>query len=307
MAGELKGDVRGDLRGGVCGAGVFGGFHAGKYAGLPGARLAAVYDVDLSRAEALAQTHGGRGFNDVGAFLAAVDVVTVASPADSHADLARAALAAGKPTYVEKPLATTVQDGQALVDLAAKRALVLACGHQERVVFAAMGLMGVAERPLRIESVRRGLPNARNRDVSCVLDLMIHDLDLALQLAAGEAIAAEAEGGFDQLAAEVTFASGLTAAFEASRVAKARERTMRIVYPAGEVRVDFLAPRFENATPHRLNPDFAATPDGRDPLGASVARFLAAVRGEAARPAATGEDGLRALDLALAVEHAAGI
>jgi predicted dehydrogenase len=293
------------LKAGVAGAGVFGGYHARKYASLPGVTLTAVFDHHGPHAEALAAELGAKAFSDLDAFLAAVDVVTVATPGDSHAGIAWAALSAGRHTYVEKPLAATQADALALVGAAGARGLTLACGHQERVVFEAMGLTRVPERPVRIEAVRRGTPSPRNRDVSAALDLMIHDLDLGLALAGGW-IGASAEGGFDEVAAEVDFGGGLTGRFEASRTAGARERTMRVAYPSGAVEIDFLAPSFVNTTPFPLDPDFAATAAGRDPLGTSVAAFLAAVRGEG-RPSVTGEEGAAALELALAVQAAAGL
>jgi predicted dehydrogenase len=284
---------------------VFGGYHARKYAGLPGVRLAAVYDHHRVHAEALAGALGAEAFDDLDAFLAAIDAVTVATPADTHGDIALAALRAGRHAYVEKPLAIASAEAAALVEAARAGGRVLACGHQERVVFEAMGLMDLPERPVRIEAVRLGTPSARNRDVSCVPDLMIHDLDLALALAGeGAARPIDAGGGFDAAWAEVDFGGGLTGRFEASRAAQARARTMRLVYPSGVVEIDFLKPAFANGTGHRLDPGFSQTPQGRDPLGASVARFVAAVDGSAARPAVTGEEGARALDLALAVETA---
>ena len=293
------------VQAGVAGAGVFGGYHARKYASLPGVRLAAVFDHSRTRAESLAAELGAQAFDDLAAFLAAVEVVTVATPGDSHAPIARAALEAGRHAYVEKPLATTRGDADALVALAAEKGLVLACGHQERVVFQAMGLMATGERPSRIEAVRMGAPSDRNRDVSCVLDLMIHDLDLALALSGGwESV--EAAGDFDEVEAQVYFGRGLTGRFEASRVAKKRKRTMKLGYASGSVKIDFLAPSFSNGTPHALNPDFAATDAGRDPLGASVGAFLAAVRGEG-QPSVTGAQGAAALDLALAIEAGAGL
>jgi predicted dehydrogenase len=298
------------IKAGVIGAGVFGTFHARKYASLPDVALAAVFDPDAGRGGRLADALGAAAFTDLDAFLAAVDVVTIASPADSHGAMAHRALAAGRHAYVEKPLATTEREGAALVELARAGGRILACGHQERLVFAAMGLLQSHETPLRLESVRRGTPNDRNRDVSCVLDLMIHDLDLGLTLAGegawdGSAPDVSASGGFDEARAEIRFASGLIGVFEASRVAAARERTMRIVYPSGVVEIDFLKPAFDNRSALVLNEAFATTPNGRDPLGASVGAFLAAVRADADRPAVTGDEGLRALALALAVERAA--
>ncbi len=296
----------------MAGAGVFGGYHARKYAELEGVDLVGVFDVDAGRAAALAAPLGARAFASLDDLLAQVDVLTVASPASTHAATALAALAAGRPVYLEKPLATTLEDADKVLAEAARRGLPVAVGHQERVVFQSMGLFDATEKPLRLEAVRRGPPSDRSRDVSVVLDLMIHDLDLALALTDADPVAVEAEGAFvandtlDRVWADVTFADGFSAVFDASRVAEGRERTMRIVYPSGELEIDFVARTFRNTTPFALNEDFADTAAGRDPLGASVRAFVDAAAGRSPRPLATGEEAARALDLALAVEQAAG-
>ncbi len=298
------------LRGGVIGAGVFGGYHARQYARLPGVTLSGVYDTHPDRAAKIAMPLGGRAFSDMDAFLAEVDVVTIASPATFHAEQALAALAAGKAVYVEKPIAVSLADAEAMRAAAERAGLVLACGHQERVVFAAMGLLDAPEPPLMLEAVRHGPPSPRSQDVSAVLDLMIHDLDLILTIAHAEPATAEGEGArgpngvWDQARAEVTFESGFTAILDSSRLAPERRRTMRIVYARGEVEIDFVARTFRNSTPFALNPEFADTPAAQDPLGASVEGFLAAVRGEAARPVVAAGEAIAALDLALAVEQA---
>lgn len=298
------------LRGGVIGAGVFGGYHARQYAQAEGAGLAAVFDPDLERAREVATRHGATAFDDLDAFLAAVDVVTVASPGVRHAEGALAALRAGRSVYVEKPLAVDLEEADRILSEAGRRGLVVACGHQERVVFDAIGLFSAPERPLRLEAVRQGPQSQRSLDISVVLDLMVHDIDLALSLASGAPLAAEGEGdvaysgGLDAVRAEVTFDDGFTAVFDASRMAPERRRTMRVVYPSGELEIDFLARSFRNTTRFDLNPDFAETPGARDPLGASVGAFLACVRGERDRPVVTGEEAAQALDLALAIEQA---
>ena len=296
-----------DLKAGVVGAGVFAGFHARKYASLPDVALAGVYDPDTARARELAADLGVRAFDALQDLLDACHMITVASPASTHARVAEQAVAAGRHLYVEKPLARTLDDGAALVEHAVLRRLVLACGHQERMVFAAMGLLDTPEPPRRLQSVRRGLPGPRSRDVSCVLDLMIHDLDLALQLGGDDIVSVTASGEFDEVRAEIVFRGGLHAALQASRIADARERTMHLEYPSGAVAVDFLTPSFANSAPFALDPLFAASPEGRDPLGASVGGFVAAVQGRARRPVVTGEEGLAALALALRVEQAAGL
>ncbi|ACG78393.1 oxidoreductase, Gfo/Idh/MocA family [Phenylobacterium zucineum HLK1] len=298
------------LRGGVIGAGVFGGYHARQYARLPGAVLSAVFDRHPERAAQVAVPLGGRAFHELDAFLEAVDVVTIASPATCHAEHALAALAAGKPVYVEKPIAVSVAEAEKIRSTAAAKGLVVACGHQERVVFRAMGLLDVPEQPVLLEALRHGPPSERSQDVSAVLDLMIHDIDLALAITTAEPVTAEGEGrlgasgAWDVARAEVSFESGFTALFDVSRMAEGRRRTMRVVYPSGEVEIDFVARTFRNTTPFALNPDFADTPAAADPLGASVEAFLQAVRGEAPRPFVTAEEAIRALDLAIAVEQA---
>jgi predicted dehydrogenase len=298
------------LRGGVIGAGVFGGYHANQYARLPGVVLSAVLDTHPERAAKIAMPLGGRGFTDMAEFLEAVDVVTVASPATFHAEHALAALAAGKPVYIEKPIATSVDDGERVRAAAAAKGLVVACGHQERVGFQAMGLLDIPEQPLLLEALRHGPPSERSRDVSAVLDLMIHDIDLALVISASDPVTAEGEGRlsgdgvWDVARAEVSFEDGFMTVFDVSRQAPERKRTMRIVYPSGEVEIDFMARTYRNTTPFPLNADLAGTPAGTDPLGVSVQGFLKAVRGEAPRPIVTLQEAIRALDLALAVEQA---
>jgi predicted dehydrogenase len=298
------------LRAGVIGAGVFGGYHAGKYAALPGVTLAGVYDHHAVHAEALAAKYGGKVFDTEAELIAAVDIVSIATPAIHHAQPAIAALEAGRAVYIEKPVATSEREAARIVGLARARGVVGACGFLERASLAAMGLFDIPEQPRLLEAVRVGPPSPRNLDVSVVLDLMIHALDLALALTADEPMAIEADGAavanrtLDRVDAEAEFEDGFVARFRASRIAEGRERTMRIVYPSGEVRVDFLSRAFTNTTPFPLAADFADSAAGRDGLGASIAAFVAAVRGETAAPLASVRDGERALHLALAVEAA---
>ena len=301
------------LKAGVAGAGVFGGYHAKKYAELDGVELVGVFDPDGERAKALADSLGVAAFTDLAELLARIDVLTVASPASTHAPNALQALKAGKPVYIEKPIATSLEDADKILIEASKQGLPVGCGHQERVVFEAMGLFDIPETPLRLEAVRRGPASARSLDVSVVLDLMIHDIDLALALTPAEPLTVEAEGQFvnndtlDVVKAEATFGDGFTAVFEASRVAEGRERTMKLYYPSGLVEIDFVARTFVNTTPFKLDEGFADTPAGKDPLGTSVAGFLNAVRGLAPKPVVEAAEAARALDLALAVEQAAGV
>ena len=294
------------LKAGVVGSGVFGGYHARKYAEMEGIELVGIYDQHPERCFEMAGQFGAEAYGDLDDLLKVADIVTVATPATTHAKLALACLAAGKSVYVEKPLATTLEDADRLIQAAARGGLVLACGHQERVVSQAMGLLDIPEKPLRLEAVRKGTPSIRSKDVSVVLDLMIHDIDLALALTDAEPFTVEAEGSVDEITGEASFEDGFTAVFTAARNAEARERTMRIVYPSGVLEIDFVTRAFRNSTPFQLNEAFTETPAGRDPLGTSVQGFVNAVLGRSPRPVVTGEEAARALDLGLAVEQAAG-
>lgn len=290
----------------VIGAGVFGGIHARKYAEAEDVDLKGVYDPDEEAARAVAHPLAAAGLLHLTGAIAAADVVTIASPAIHHGRAALMAVQAGCHIYVEKPLATDLETVDKILAEAKTRNLVVAVGHQERAVFQAMGVLDIAEKPIRMEAVRKGTKSERNLDVSATLDLMVHDLDLALALTDGSPLAVEGEGDADAAKAEVTFDNGFVASFDVSRVNDVRERTTTITYPSGEVKIDFLARTFTNTTPHTLNADFANTPAGQDPLGLSVRQFLDAVQGKSPRPLVTGEEAAKALDLALAVEQALG-
>ncbi|MFZ4120593.1 MAG: Gfo/Idh/MocA family protein [Caulobacterales bacterium] len=308
--GEHGGKMMKQLRAGVIGAGVFGRHHARKLAADPRVVFVGVYDRFADRAESAAAEVGGTPFSELESMLNKVDVVTVASPPETHAGLTLAALRAGKHVLVEKPLAARETEGAQLVAEAKARNLVLACGHQERLVFDAMGVFDLPERPTRIEARRAGPWTGRSADVSVTLDLMVHDMDLALALMGDHPIDVSAtphaarEGLVDDLSVSARFANGARVDLSASRISDARARTMKIVYPSGVVEIDFVARTFVNTTGFALNADFALDPRGRDPLGANVHAFLDAVTGETARPPVTGAEGLAALRFALAADRA---
>jgi predicted dehydrogenase len=239
------------------------------------------------------------------ALLGKVDLVSVCSPASTHAEIVRAFLSAGAHVLVEKPIATDIRGARELIGLAQARGLVLTVGHQERFVFAKSGLLDCDQVPLLVECVRAGPWTGRGTDVSVVLDLMIHDLDLVHQLVPGPLIGVRAEGRSmrgvlaDEVRASLTFAGGSQVDLFASRAAENRERMMRAVYADGVIEIDFLARSVRNTTGRGLRPL-----DLSDPLGESVASFAAAARADASalvRP----EEARRALETALLIEDAA--
>lgn len=307
---KLASPITRPVRVGIVGAGVFGGYHAQKFAHSPHAELIGVMD-QRQEAAALVAARAGQGeaFTSLDALAEACDGLVIATPASTHAALARTALEAGRHALVEKPLALTGHEARALAGLALERDLILQVGHQERLVFAAMGLMSIPERPRRIEAIRAAprSPEGRCEDVSVVFDLMIHDLDLAAELFGGDAIAASGYGRsahtrlIDEASTELVFPDG-TARLTTSRCAPARRRWMRIDYPSGRVEIDFLTREVLNDTPFDIRLDVSASLP--DPLGAADEAFLAAIQGRATSPVAGGV-GARAAGLAELVETSA--
>ena len=299
------------LRAAVIGAGVFGRFHAAKYKALEGVELVGIVDRSSDAAKAAAKDLGCEPFVDTYGLLGQVDMVTVATPAIGHASAVVKLLEDGADAYVEKPIAATLADADRIIAAARNNSRVLQVGHQERFVFAHMGLIGRATRPLRIECHRAGPWSGRGTDVNVALDLMVHDIDLVHQIARGEGVVVSAttrsrpDSYGDEVACELAM-EGCTVSLFASRIAEARKRFMRIVYPDGEVFIDFVARTIENSTPEPLTSIFAS--DGgvaSDPLGYAVGDFVRCVR-ERATPLITGEDGRRALATTLNILHAAG-
>lgn len=300
------------LKVGVAGAGVFGNYHAQKAAASARTELVGVFDLDLSRAAAVAGPFGARAFDAYGELLAQVDAMVVAVPATFHAALVGEALAADRHVLVEKPLALDVVTARKLAGEAVTRGKVLQVGHQERFVAKAMGILAIDEIPERLESVRAGPPPQAGRagDVSVIWDLMIHDLDLAACLIGREFTGVEATGTrvstphFDDATAEFQFVSGGSAWMRASRAQEARERTMKLVYPSGEIWVDFLTRQVRNTTPYSIAVDISAQLP--DPLGRADESFFAACLGEM-QSQVPGHGAVAAVAMAEAAEAAAGI
>lgn len=293
------------LKTGVAGAGVFGGHHARKHAASPRIDLVGVFDPDSGRAEALAAGTGSRAFDSFATMLEDIDAVTLAGPAPSHFPMAEAALTAGKHVYVEKPLALSLAEADALIALADARGRVLQVGHQERFVLAAMGLPRGDRLPLSLEFGRAGPPTGRGEDVAVAFDLMIHDLDLARLFGFAKPAKIDACGTYDETVATLTFDGGATASFVASRRSETRQRVMKAVYDDGVIEIDFLNRTIANGTGAMLAAnDFTAGPAGlSDPLGASVEAFAAAVL-DGKRAIVDGKAGRGALEWALMIEEA---
>src|SRR5215471_6199902 len=293
------------LRAAVIGAGHFGRHHATKYMRLPGVKLTAIADPSADARRQVAMHLHVPVFADWRDLLGEVDIVSVCSPASTHAEIVRAFLSAGAHVLVEKPIATGLEEADELVRLANDLGLVLTVGHQERFVFAQSGLLGFEDAPLAIESVRAGPWTGRGDDVSVVLDLMIHDLDLIHRLVPGAVAYVEAKSRSvhgmlpDEVTARVVFENGSRVKLIASRAAETRKRSMKIVYADGVVEIDFLARTLKNTTGRPIKPL-----ELHDPLAEAVRAFVTAVETQEealVRP----EEARTALQTALMIEDAA--
>lgn len=312
----MQADNSREIRAGVIGAGAFGRLHAQKYASLPGVKLIGIADVSEERAQTLANDFGVTAFAGWRAMLPHVDIVTIAAPARFHGQIGVGCLNQDKHVFVEKPLAANMREADALVRVAEARGAVLHTGHQERFVMRWLGLFDGNVKPLRIETHRAAPFNPRNTDVSVVLDLMIHDIDLTHQLNAAEIATITATersqpSRSDEVSAQLTLTDGMEISLFASRMAEARKRFMRVTYPDGEIYIDFLTREMTNTTPRTIK---SLTAQGEaidgmpcpsvDPLGHGVAQFVRAVREK--RPAAIApREARRALDTALKILDAA--
>lgn len=289
----------------MIGAGAFGRHHANKYKSLDGVELVAIADPSADVRRTAVANYGAPGVADWRELLGKVDLVSVCTPAVTHSSIVRAFLNAGANVMVEKPIATSIEEADALVALADKMGLVLTVGHQERFVFSHFGLLDQKEMPLEVSCWRKGPWTGRGADVSVVLDLMIHDLDLVHQLIPGKVRSVQARGRCeqsllcDEVKAAVMFENGAVARLETSRIADGRSRGMRAVYSDGMVEVDFLTRSVKNTTPRPLN-----SIDLADPLGESVGSFVKAVQ-TGTQPLVRAGEARNALATALLIDETA--
>jgi predicted dehydrogenase len=234
------------LRIGVVGVGHFGRFHALKVVASGRARLSGLYDPDAARAASVSAETGAPALG-LDALIEASDALIVAAPAEAHFPLAECALSAGRHVLVEKPIAATIAQADALAALAASSGRVLQVGHLLRFSAEHRAISARMSRPLYIEATRIAPYKPRGTDVSVILDLMIHDLDLVLALVDSpiesvDAVGAAVSSPLEDIAnARVRFANGCVAAITASRVSLKTERRMRLFGQQGYLSADFVA------------------------------------------------------------------
>ena len=275
-----------------------------------------VVDFDAGRAAAAASEHGCQVYGSPAELSGQVDATVVAVPTSAHAEVGCALLEAGIDVLVEKPIAADLASAQRLVDAAVRHDRILQVGHLERFNPAVAALKGIVRLPLFFEIHRLSLFSPRSLDVDVVLDLMIHDLDIVLDLvgtmpeeirAAGISILSEK---VDIANVRLAFPGGCIANLTASRVSTERVRKLRLFQPHQYISLDYQkqeAVAFTVSGNQQIGfQPLAVTKD--EPLRLEIEAFLEAVRNRS-RPPASGDEGLRALKVALAIlgkieEHA---
>src|SRR5258708_36217551 len=212
------------IRTAVIGVGHFGRLHAEKYAGLSGSKLVAVADENPARAAEIAGAFGVDAVEDYRQLFGRVDAVSIAVPTAQHHPVARSCLEAGLHCLVEKPISESLPQADELIRLARERRLILQVGHLERFSAARAALEGKIQEPLFVECNRIAPFKPRGTDVSVILDLMIHDIDLILELVKApivelDAVGVPVLGDHEDIAnARLVFANGCVANVTASRI-----------------------------------------------------------------------------------------
>lgn len=302
------------LRIAVIGVGYLGRFHAQKYAQLPGVELVAVVDADAAAAQRVAAELQTRAVTDFREIVDRVDAVSIAVPTPLHHAIGCAFLQRGVHVLIEKPIATTVAEATDLVELARQRGCVLQVGHLERFNPAIVAATRQLQKPRFVESHRLAPFKQRGTDVSVVLDLLIHDIDLVQELV-GEPIesidavgATVFSGEIDIVNARIRFRSGCVANTTASRISLKQERKIRIFQDDAYLSIDMQQKiltviRKKDAAPVESPAQVSIEEESfeqGDALLAEIESFVRAVR-ERSVPVVTGEDGLRALETALKI------
>lgn len=302
------------LRAAVIGVGYFGRFHAQKFSILDNVDLVAVADVDARRAQQVGAETGARAVSDYRAILGEVDLVSIAVPTELHFPIAQDCLHAGVHILLEKPVTQTADEARALIRVAEERGLIFQVGHLERYNPALLAMREALTEPVLIESYRMAPFRARGTDVSVVLDLMTHDLDILLSLIPSRVNSVTATGRsllsqeIDFATARLGFEDGCIARLTASRASPTTMRRLHVYQTDSYLSVDysnhkFLTCRKRDGEKLPFDIEFAERCfDQSDNLMSEIRSFTDSVLHNRP-PAVSGYEGLYALETALAVNE----
>ncbi len=303
------------LKVGVVGAGYLGKFHAQKYAHMQDAELVGVVDIDARQAATVANNCNTTAYSRPEDLIGKVEAVSIVVPTPLHYPVSRLFLENDVDVLIEKPITTTLEEADKLIDLAESRGLIIQVGHLERFNPAVIALEDVLTTPMFIESHRLSIFQPRGTDVDVVLDLMIHDIDIILNLVKSEIRSIQAAGipvvtrHGDIANARLEFAGGCVANVTASRISLKNERKLRLFQRDAYISVDFANREITvirqngNAAPGAVIPGTEI--DTRcftkaDALEAELTSFVHSVL-ERVAPEVTGKMGRDALHVALSI------
>jgi predicted dehydrogenase len=318
------------VRTAVIGAGKMGAIHSKVYSQLPQSNFVGVIDIDLAKARKLALQYNAAAFADPKDLLDKVDAVTISAPTVCHLSLAKIFIENKISVLIEKPLAASIDQGREIVALAQKHGVVAAVGHSERCNPVVQAMKRLDIKPKFIESDRISPYTFRSMDIGVVLDVMIHDIDIILSLAASpvkkiDAVGLNVIGEHEDICnARIVFENGCIANVTASRLALKTERKVRIFSRQAYLSLDYLkkegvviktAPNVDAVKwirEHQAEGDFdfgevnwpdllhieQLDIDDKEPLRVEQESFLNAILDPSKRPEVTAEDGLAAMQCA---------
>ena len=297
---------------GVAGVGAIGRNHARVLASLPGVKLAGIYDVDAARAAGLAAEHGTRAAASLEELASWTDAITVATPTVYHYETGRLLLEAGKHVLIEKPITDNTEQALELAALAKAKSLVLQVGHIERFNPVMSLLEERLTSPRFIEAHRLSPCPNRSIDIGVVLDLMIHDIEIVLNLvrspiesidAVGVAVLTRRE---DIANARLRFENGCVANLTASRISPERLRKLRVFQSDAYLSLDYQAQEgkiYRREGMAIVCEDVVVEKD--EPLKLELAAFADCAR-HGLRPRVGGREAAAALDLAMRITRLIG-
>ena len=305
-----------EIRTAVIGVGYLGKFHAQKYSQLKNSSLLAVVDKDIEKAQEVAATTDCTALDDYKELLGQVDAVSIVVPTDLHYAIASDFLQHQTHVLVEKPITTTLEQADELIALAQKNNLILQVGHLERFNPAIAALEQELTAAKFIESHRLAPYNPRGTEVNVVLDLMIHDIDIILDVVDSDVEKIDASGtsvlsrDIDIANARIVFKNGCVANVTASRVSNKTDRKMRIFQNDAYLSVDFQNRELavyrkgdDEMYPGIPNIDMRKTKfDESDALLTEIDHFLTTITNKSS-PKVTGQDGKRALQTAIQISE----
>ena len=239
------------LKVGVLGVGHLGKFHLNNWLVIEDVELIGFFDPSDDNAEAVVEKYKIKRFNDVERLIAACDAVDIVAPTIAHFELCKAAITKGKHVFVEKPLANSMDEARTLVKLAKEANIKFQVGHVERFNPAFLALKNYSLEPMFIEVHRLAQFNPRGTDVSVILDLMIHDIDIILSLVKSNVKFISANGVAvmsdtpDIANVRIEFDNGCVANLTSSRISMKKMRKMRLFQKDAYIGIDFLEKKTE--------------------------------------------------------------